>query len=813
MIQNLGYAIRMLRKSPGFTVVAVCSLAIGIGANSAIFSLADAILLRPLPVLHASEVVSVNMHSPSDPASDVSYRDYVDFRDKIHSFTGLIAFNQTRLAYRQRPDAMTQMRVGFLVSGNLFRDMGVEPTLGRGFREDEDRVPGRDAVVVLSHDFWLKEFSGDASVIGRQISLNGTSFTIVGVAPEHFTGLDQYFRPALFVPLAMSGTLGHADLLEKRGDRELAVRGRLKAGVTIAQAQAELNALAKGLEREHPDTNWGRGVVVQTELERRIKQSPPDSMLVAMMMTLSLCVLLVACANVAGLQLSRARARTREMAVRLAIGAKRRDLIRQLLTESLLVALLGGTAGILIAYGGVIFLGRITIPTDLPIVISPQLDNRVLLVTLLLSLASTVLFGLVPAIGSSRVSLVPALKAADADSAGGRRRRLTGRNLLVIGQIAVSLMLLSASGFMFRAISRTLGAGPGFRVDHLLTTSYDPTLIGYSSEKARDFYKRLANDSEHIPGVTEAALCQNIPMGNEQSGVSVVPEGFQLPRDREAINLFSNTVDEHYFDVMGIPVFSGRPFRATDNATSPPVVIVNEEFARRYFPNQNAVGRRVRMGNARGPALEVVGVVKTTKVLWIAEPPTEFVYLPYAQNLKANMTVVLHTNVDAASITPALRAAVRNIDPNQPVFDVRTMEYFYQKRAVEVPKMIIQTTGTLGLMGLVLAVIGLYGLVAFSASRRTREIGLRMAIGADRWSVLKLVLRQGLLLASAGVAIGLVLSGFAGRGVRAIFSGDELGIGTMLIMAAGMMAVSLIAAYAPAHRASRLDPMKVLRDE
>jgi predicted permease len=375
------------------------------------------------------------------------------------------------------------------------------------------------------------------------------------------------------------------------------------------------------------------------------------------------------------------------------------------------------------------------------------------------------------------------------------------------------LMLLSASGFMFRAISGVLGAGPGYRVDHLLTASFDPTLTGHSSEKAREFYKALVNDSERMPGVTEAALCQNIPMSNEQNGVNVVPEGFQLPRDKGALNLFSNTVDEHYLDVMGIPVLKGRPFRATDNANSPPVVIVNEEFARRYFPNQNAVGRRVRMGNANGPALEVVGVVKTTKVLWIAEPPTEFVYLPYAQNLKTNMTLVLRTNVDPASVTTALRATAHNIDPNQPMYDVRTMEYFYQKRAVEIPRMIIQTTATLGLMGLALAVIGLYGLVAFSASQRTREIGLRIAIGADRWSVLKLVLRQGLLLASIGVAIGLVLSGLAGRGVRAIFSGDELGIGTMVIMAAGMMAVSLIAAYAPAHRASRLDPMKVLRDE
>jgi putative ABC transport system permease protein len=634
----------------------------------------------------------------------------------------------------------------------------------------------------------------------------------VGVAPEHFSGLDQYLRPALFVPLAMSETLGHPHWLEKRAERELAVKGRLRAGVTMAQAQAELNALASALEKEYPDTNRGQGVLVRTELDRRIQQAPVDSMLIALMTSLSLCVLLVACANVAGLQLSRARARTREIAVRLAIGAKRSNLIRQLLTESLLVALMGGAAGIVIAYGGVRFLDRISIPTDIPIVISPQLDGRVLLVALFASLASTLFFGLAPAIGSSRVSLVPALKAVDADSAGGRRR-LVGRNLLVIGQIAVSLMLLSASGYMFRGISWILSAGPGYRVDHLLSATYDPTLIGYSADKAHEFYKRLVSDAQHLPGVTETALCENIPMSNGQDGISVVPEGFQLPRDKEAVNLFSNIVDEHYFDVMGIPVISGRPFRATDNATAPAVAIVNQQFARHYFPNQNAVGRRLRMENANGPAVEIVGVVKTTKVLWVAEPPTEFLYLPYAQRPRASMTLVLHTSVDAASLAPALRTVVHHIDPNQPAFDVRTMEYFYQKRAVEVPNMIVQTVGILGLMGLGLAVIGLYGLVTFSASQRTREIGLRMAIGADRWSVLRLVLRQGLVLAAIGVAIGLVLSAFANRGVSAIFNGHGIGIGTMLIMAAGMMAVSLVAAYAPAHRASRLDPMKVLRDE
>ena len=818
MIQSLVYAVRVLRKSPGFTAVAVCSLAIGIGANAAIFSLADALLLRPLPVLHPSEVASVTMHSKSSSISGftvgdaVSYRDYMDFRERSHGFDSLTAFSSLSLAYTRQPGAMAKLTLGYLATGNLFQAMGVEPALGRGFRPDEDRVPDRDAVVVLGHDFWMKEFGGDAKAVGERVRLNGKEFTIIGVAPEHFTGMDQFVKPALYLPMAMAGSLGHKDWLENRGVRVLTVKGRLKAGVSLAQAQSELNSIAQGLEQEHPDTNRGQGVLVQSELRRRFSRSPIDGMIVAMMMVLSLCVLLVACANVAGLLLSRARARTREIAVRLAIGAKRANLIRQLLLESLLVALAGGGIGIGVAYIGVHFLSRITIPTDLPIGITVELDNRVLLVALAASLASTLVFGLVPAIGASRVNLIPALKAADADTAHGKRR-LTGRNALVVGQIAVSLMLLSASVYLLRGISDELGAGPGFRLDHLLMASYNPSLVGDSPTETSNFYKRLVEDAVRIPGADNATLCEFIPMSSEVDASSVVPEGFEMPKDQEAINLFSNVVDEHFFDVLRIPVVNGRGFRTSDKADAPRVAVVNEQFARHYFPNQNAVGKRLHLGNRNGPAMEIVGVVKTTKVLWIGEPATEFLYLPYAQNPKSQMTMLVETTVDPASLSGALRSVAHNIDANQPAFDVRTMEYFYQKRAVEAPNLITQTIGTLGLMGMTLAMIGLYGLVAFSVSRRTREIGVRMAIGADRWSVSRLVLRQALVLSLIGLVIGLALSAVAIRGLGAIFSGPGVDISTMTYVSAGMLAVTLIAAYGPAYRASRLDPMRVLRDE
>jgi len=381
LMQDLRYAVRILRRNPGFTAVAVLSLAIGIGVNSAMFSLADALLLRPLSVSRPNEVVTVTGKTPSDPYTNISYRDYVDFRDRSKSFEGLVACTLSTFGFSVRPGELPQMKVGYLASGNLFRAMGVEPELGRGFRPEEDLAPGRDAVVVLGHDLWANEFGADRSIIGRKVRINGNEFTVIGVAPERFTGMDQYMRPALFVPLAMAPRLAAnpgSNILERRDDRGLTVKGRLKAGTNMAQAQAELMGIAKGLELAYPDTNRDRGVALSTELQARIRDEPSDAALIAMLMALAGLVLLVACANVANLLLSRARARTREIAIRLAIGAGRMRLIRQLLAESLAIALAGGLASLLFAYAGAAFLGRIRIPSDMPIVFSVKVDQRVL---------------------------------------------------------------------------------------------------------------------------------------------------------------------------------------------------------------------------------------------------------------------------------------------------------------------------------------------------------------------------------------------------------------------------------------------------
>ncbi len=815
MLQNLRFASRMLRKNSGFTLVAVCSLAMGIGANSAMFSWADALLLRPLPVLKPSEIVNVRSSSPSDPSNNVSYRDYVDFRDHNRTFDGLMAYTLAPFGLSEKLDALPQLKYGLFVSGNFFRVLGVEPALGRGFRPDEDKIPGRDAVVVLSHDLWVSQFGADRSVIGTKVRLNGTEFTIVGVASEHFTGVDQYFRPALFVPIAMSARVGQQDALEKRDNRWLTAKGRLKPGVTTVQAQADLVSIASELERMYPDTNRNQKARVETELQLRIEQDPIDSQLVAMLMTLAFSVLLVACANVAGLLLSRARARSREIAVRLAIGAGRGRLIQQLLFESLLIALIGGAVGVAVAYGGVTFLNRIQVPSDLPIVLAAQLDRRVLLFTLAVSLASTILFGLTPAIRSTRSDLVPALKAADADLTA--RHRLWGRNLLVICQIAISLVLLTVSTILFRGFAQEV-KNPGFRTDHLLMMSFNPALVRYTDAQTKQFYKQFLERARSAPGVKSAAWTVDIPFMPDQDGDAVAPEGYQFPAGQQAANVFSDTVGDQYFETLGISMLRGRAFLQSDTANTPRVAVVNEQFAKHYWPNQDAIGKRFHLTNASGPPVQIVGIAKTTKYLWIAEPPTEYIYLPLAQRPQTHMTLIAESESDSATLAPVLREAVKSLDPNMPIYGVRTMDNFYKERAIKTGTIIMQTVGGLGVTGLLLAMVGLYGLVAYSVSRRTREIGIRMAIGADRIKVARMVLKQGLILALIGTAIGVMASVEADKVLGFMFGGStgmsfEEAVIIFLLMPLTLIMVTLLATYAPARRASLIDPMKALRDE
>jgi predicted permease len=705
------------------------------------------------------------------------------------------------------------MKFSMFVSGNFFQVFGVTPQMGRRFRLDEDKVVGRDAVTVLSHDLWVSEFAASSSVLGRTIFLNGVKFTIIGVAPETFTGLGL-LKPALYVPIAMSPTLVGMNNLEKREIPWLDVKGRLTPSTNIAQAGADIDSLAAGLRSLYPKSDQKLKLKVETVFQLRSEQSPPTVTMLVMLATLALCVLLVACANVSGLLLSRSSVRAREIALRLAVGATRASLIRQLFIENLLLALAGAAAGLVVAQGAVKFLASMPMPTDLAVDFSVRLDRRALLFTLAAAVFSTFVFGLTPALGTVRVDLVNALKGKAGTQS--RLRRLWGRNLLVSGQIALSLTLLILSAVLLDGFHAQLDQGPGYRIDHLQLMSFDPSQARYTGPQQEQFYRQLLDRLKRAPGVSEAALASNIPMSlSILSKIAVVPEGYTLESGEEAPSIFDNVVTPDYFRTLAIPILEGRGFLESDKANSQRVAIVNEKFARHYWPKQSAIGKQFRVGDVGGERIEVVGVAKTSKYLWITEGETDYIYLPFSQHPQAYMGLAVHSkSADPATLVPSLRQIVQSLDRDMPTFQVRTMKNLYEMGAIADMKIMIQTVTGLGFMGLILALIGLHGVVSYTVRKRSREFGIRMAIGARRWKIMQMVLQQSLILGIGGISAGLIAGILASRAVT------SFGLFSVPLRAFPVFAVSFLllltvvfAGFVPARRASLIDPMNVLREE
>ncbi|HJT89900.1 MAG TPA: ABC transporter permease [Bryobacteraceae bacterium] len=812
------YAIRTLRKNPGFALVAIVSLALGIGANAAMFSFADAIVLRPLPVPDASGVVMVQSLRRGDQIgvltqyARMSYPDYADVRDRSQAFAGLTASRYGQFGFTAQQGALPRMEFGELVSGNFFSVLGVQPVLGRGFRPEEDRVRGRDAVVVISYGLWKREFGGSPDAVGRQVFINGIAFTMVGVAPEAFLGSNNLIRSALFVPMAMAPRLGesYANQLEGRDDRNLTVRGRLKPGAKVEQANAEAGVISRQLAQAYPKTNSGTIFSAAPDWRARLRGDAYDSTIAGILLALAAMVLGIACANVANLMLSRAGARSREIAVRLAIGAGRGRLVRQLLTESVMIAVLGGAAGLLIASNGVDLLAQYHPPSPVPLFIDARLDLRVVVFALAATAASVLLFGLVPAIQATRSDLVPALKSG---KGGSGRRRFLGRNALVTGQVAGSLVLLVFATQAYRGAVMLFGAPPGFRTGHLLIGDLDPGLARYTPAQSVEFYRKLLDRAKQMPGVVSAALADDVPMGLNGGDDRVAPEGFRLPPGTDAIRVSSCTVTEDYFRTMEIPIVRGRGFETTDGPNAPRVTVVNESFARKYYPGKDVLGKRFRLDGPKGPLVVIVGVARQSKYSFIAEPETDYIYVPFWQRPHSDMTVLLETSGPPGDMAEPLRQAVRSLDPRQPLFGVTTMQAFFDARERKIVDMLVGAVAAMGLLGLALALVGLYGLMAYSVGLREREIGIRMAIGADPHSVLWMVLRQGAGLAGAGAAIGLALSLAAGRPALSVLEVRGFNLPLVGLVTALLLGAAGLGAYAPARRAARVDPNVVLREE
>jgi predicted permease len=819
LFQDLKHSTRMLLKNPGFTLVAIASIAIGVGANAAMFSLADAFVLRPLTVPQPGGIVAVSavpsVQGLRNPA--MSYRDYVDVRDGTRSFERIAAYQLVAVGFATAKDELAQRKVGVASSENLLEASGVTPALGRWFRADENAVVERSPVVVLAYDTWTEQFGADPNIIDRRVFLSGIDFTVIGVAPEGFLGLDAYVRPGFYVPLAMAPSLNTsaaADILERRDSRWLRVKGRLRSGVTVTQARQDVASLAATLAKQYPNSNRGLDFTVQTELQSRTSQTS-DTFLVAVLLTLSVAVLLVACANVAGLIASRAPDRARELALRLAMGARRSRVIRQLLTESLLLAAGGAVAGVCLAYAGIVFLRQIQIPTDLPVALTFELDRRVLTVGLAVAIASAILSSLLPAWRATRGDLAATLRQATGSMP--RRSRLWTRHGLVCVQVALSLVLVTVSVWLYRGTRLTVANGPGYRTEQLLMMNLDPALARYDDPGSRDFFRALTEKTRDVPGVTTMALTSDIPLGADaRDFVTVAPEGYRFPAGSDRITVQGARVDEGFFATMDIPIVSGRPFASTDTKDTPHVAIVNTAFANRYWPGQSPLGKRLRIKDGSDALVEIVGIAPTIRYNWVAEGPTDYIYLHRLQHPAptARTTLLIHTEGDPAAMAASMREIVRSIDPGMPMFGVRTMTDFYRARALTSSNVIVGIVAGMGLMGLLLALVGLYALVAHAVAQRTREIGIRLAVGARPGNVLMMVMRHGLLLSLGGIALGLLAAAAMNNLLRVAFPvSSGVNPSLFLFVVPAVLAVTLAAALIPAQRAARIDPLIAIRQE
>ncbi len=801
---DIRYGTRSLLKQPGFALVAILLLGLGIGATTTIFSWVEGFVLRPLPgAANADRVVAVLGTTRTRRDISVSYPNFADMRDqKPDSIAAMFAGRLVALTIRDDRDASRAW--GELVSGEFFDVLGVSPAQGRVLSREDDRVPGGHPVVVLSHAFWQRQFAGRADIIGRPLTINGKIFSVIGVTPPDFSGSSAGMRIDLWLPMMMQATVLSGDRLNARGDAWLQVRARLAPEATIEQAQAGLSAVAARLAASYPGPNTDRGVALYPLWSAPGTAASILGPILGVLFALVAIVLLIVCANLASLMLARAAGREREIAVRLALGASRVRIVRQLLTESVVLAVAGGAVGLLLAVWASQLFGAFIPPTPQPITGEVILGARVPMFGLALALVTTVFFGLAPALQSTRPRLVPALKDTKGSIGGPRRTRL--RSSLVVAQVAMSMVLLIGAGLFVRTLQQSQRADVGFDLEQGLFASLDLLPAGYEATTGTAFYKKLIDQVLTVPGVTAAGLARDIPLklggGSDTSGDI---EGY-VPAKDEEITLYYDRVSPGFLPALGVPLVEGRGFTDQDDAAHPNVVMINETMAKRYWKTRPAVGGRLHLGEW----YTVVGIVKDVKYTTLNADPVAFVYLPLYAAYRPDTTLLVRTAGEPAAVIGALRSAVSGLDADLPLFDVRTAAE--QRQVVTfIPALAASLLGAFGVVALLLATVGLYGLLAYSVSQRTSEIGVRMALGAQQGDILRLVGRHGIVLTVIGGAIGLVLALI----VMPLASSQLVGVGardglTYLIAAVCLTVGAAAASYFPARRAAQTDPLRAL---
>jgi predicted permease len=823
LLQDARFALRWLRRSPGFAATAIASIAIAIGIYTALFAVIDALLLRPLPARSADRLVSLyTSGSDGELWNTTSFPDLTDLRAQNAVFEDM-AGHCAMIAVVSQPDR-SRLTLGEIVTGNYFQVLGIGAALGRTLLPSDDR-PGADRVAMVSHSYWQREMGGGSDVVGKSIRMRGQPYTIVGVTPRDFTGVLPIVSPDLWVTVTHVDDVEPAGIidsvpspgaktrLERRGYRWMFVTARLKDGASVDQARANVDTLTRGLASAYPQTNKDRRAsIVPTRNVRLHPQADRALGLAAagLMVAVGL-VLFVACANVAGMLLARASARQKEISVRLAIGATRGRLVRQLVTESVLLSLFGAAGGVLIASWLTRAVTSLDLPIPVPLSLNLRLDARVLTFSILVSAVAGVLAGIMPALRASATELTSAMKGASMTARAGRLR-WSLRDSMVAAQIAVTAVLVVTAGLLGRSLLAMQRADVGFRTGGIAIVSTDPGMLRYDDARARQFYEQALERIRVLPGVESAALAVRLPFSINYHVEQFHVPGVPSPQDR-GFPIQNTRVSPEYFATLGISIVEGRTFATVDTPESPRVVIVNETLARRFWPGQSALGKRLHLRNAAGPAFEIVGVAADHKISTVGETPQPYVHFAQTQQFNSAQILLARTRGDASQLLGAMRRELLALEPHIPFLDNQTMDAqlaltMFPARATA------WLVSVVGGIGLLLAAVGLYGVIAYAVTRRTREIGTRMALGAQKAQVVGLIMRHGFVVAGVGVLAGMALAAVAVRLIGGVLYGIGAADPTAWIAAAAVLfATATLANLIPALRAARVDPMAALRTE